>query len=1328
MPHAVGDLVDGRFELLAEAGAGGMGTVFRARDRTTGELVALKMLHAQQGADHAARFLREAALLRELAHPAIVRHVAHGGGGDAPLWLAMEWLEGEDLSARLARGPLSIDDALAVIVGVTAGVAAAHERGVVHRDLKPSNLFLDGGRIDRVRVLDFGLARALGSGGDGSRAGVTATGVILGTVGYLSPEQARGASNVDARTDVFALGCIAFECLAGKPAFAGEHAIATLAKLLVEDPPRLKSVRADVPSALESLVARLLAKDPAARPSDAGAVLAALGALPRRSDASSPSIVPRPAASGARLTGGEQRVMAVLLVGQAEQEHGASERTAPSEGAAPTAISLRSPDARRAIASMVLRHGGSADVAADGTVVVTLRGEGAATDLATRAARCALELANLCPDSPFALALGRGVSESGIAAGEVIERAAALFQRARRQRDRGIHVEESLATLLDARFVVTRDDEGAPTLHAERDSYASTRLLLGRVTPFVGRTRELATLEQAWSEAVSEGVAASFLVLGEAGAGKSRLREELVTRALRRAPDAAIGIGRGEALRAGSPFGLVSAILRRAAQIGPAAEASEAQTLLSAFVGANPPPTPAGRAGGDDADDVPRVACFLAEMIGCPFPDGASAALRAARQSSTLMRDQIVRAFVDLVGGVLAQRPLLIVIEDLHWSDAPSTEVIDAVLRRHAGERLMVLALGRPDVEETFRGLWAQRGAQTLRLGPLPARAAIQLCREALPAELADGAAIARIVERSGGSPFVLEELLRARASAPGDATALPDGVLGLVQARLEDLDPVLRRTLRAASIFGRAAGTAGVRHLLGADVSDAALGDALHALARREILESADETWCAFVFRHDLVRDAAYAMLTPNDRATGHALAGAWLEETGETDAALLANHYELGDDPENAARCHVRAAEQAFASHDLGRASTYATRALAHGVKGELRGRALLTLAKTHRWRGMLKDASGPAREALGLLAPGTTAWFGAALVGVVAADLLGHGDALRELVDRATATAPIEPGSASVRIGVLATAAMAFVHRGELDEASALRERTEDDAAPLVATDPYVEAYLHRIATGTSALRGDVGVQIFHWRRMAECFDAVGERHGAAIARANLGFALLVAGENDEGETALRRAIVENEELDARDSVAAARHNLGLALLRRGAIEEALREETLALESFAERGNLRLAGASRIYLAHILRTAGDLERAEAEARVAIVELENQPLIRPFAVAMLAWVLVARGTTAEALSTARAAFDAFRAGPIDEGEAIIRLAWAEALRASGDEPAALAAITDARAALEARAARMPDEAMRASFLTAIPEHARTFELAAAWAAPGPK
>jgi serine/threonine protein kinase len=271
---APGTLVDRRFEVVSSLASGGMGTVYRAHDTRTGADVALKVAFSLR-ADSAARFAREASALAEVRHPHVVRYIDHGALADGDVYLAMELLEGEALSQRLSRGALEISEVLALGVAMAAGLGALHARGVLHRDVKPSNVLLVGGKVERATIVDLGLARR-----QADRRELTDVGSFLGTPGYVAPEQVRG-ERVDARADVFSLGCVLYEAVVGEPAFRGSTATDALAQILLQAAPPVREHRPDTPVEVEALLARMLHKDPAVRPADASVVLREIEALQR---------------------------------------------------------------------------------------------------------------------------------------------------------------------------------------------------------------------------------------------------------------------------------------------------------------------------------------------------------------------------------------------------------------------------------------------------------------------------------------------------------------------------------------------------------------------------------------------------------------------------------------------------------------------------------------------------------------------------------------------------------------------------------------------------------------------------------------------------------------------------------------------------------------------------------------------------------------------------------------------------------------------------------------------------------------------------------------
>jgi predicted Ser/Thr protein kinase len=257
----------GPYALYRKVGAGGMGVVFRASDERDGRAVAIKLLE-HGGPELRGRFAREARILRGLSHPKIVRYLDDGVAADGAPYLVMEWLDGHDLATHMESGPLAVADALRIAAGAARGLSAAHAAGVVHRDVKPANLFLVS-PDDDVRVIDFGVARA-----PGAEAGLTATGVLVGTPNYMAPEQLRGEHGLAA--DVWGLGVTLFEMLTGRLPFPGRDPAAVLLAVMNAPLPSLTALRPDAPAALEWLLGRLLARDPAARPADMAAVVAEL--------------------------------------------------------------------------------------------------------------------------------------------------------------------------------------------------------------------------------------------------------------------------------------------------------------------------------------------------------------------------------------------------------------------------------------------------------------------------------------------------------------------------------------------------------------------------------------------------------------------------------------------------------------------------------------------------------------------------------------------------------------------------------------------------------------------------------------------------------------------------------------------------------------------------------------------------------------------------------------------------------------------------------------------------------------------------------------------
>ncbi len=1266
-----------------------MGVVWRAVDRADGQVVALKVLRAEspgpeadgQPARAAERFVREARALSEVRHPGVVRYVAHGATQSGERWLAMEWVDGEGLKERLKAGPLTVRESVALAARLADALSALHAKSVVHRDVKPSNVVLPAGDVAAAKLLDFGVARFATTGG-----GMTRTGTRVGTPGYMAPEQARGDRDVDSRADVFALGCVLFQCLTGRAPFLGDHEMAVLAKILLEDAPLASEITQGLPRPLVDLVARMLSKAPELRPRDGAAVslqIAALGEMETLDDGSSSKGMPR-APPAVALGKGERRLVSVVLAGPAAKER------------------------EQKLRDVAEAHGARVERLAGGAVLAVLSGTGAATDQATRAARLALAMQGAAPEVPMALATGRAEVAGDRPVGEVVDRTATLL-RTGAEGPPVVRVDEITAGLLGARFDVQGDAAGL-VLTAERaagDADAA-RTLLGKPTPFVGREPEIGLLSSVFEVCASEPVARALVLTGPAGVGKTRLASEFVRRLAGRGEPAEVWIARGDPMTAGSPFALLGQAIRAAAGVRDGEPLAIRRKKVRARVSRNAP-----------GDDVQRIAEFLGEIAGVQFAAEKSVQLRSARRDAMLMGEQMRRAWEDFLRIETAVQPVVLVLENLHWGDQPTVGLVDVSLRRLRDRPLLVLALARPEFREIFPTLWAERSVQEIRLTELTPRACEKLVRGVLGETVGQDAA-ARIVERSAGNPFYLEELIRAQAAGPSET---PGTVLAMVQARLESLPDEARRVLRAASVFGQTFWTDGVASLLGVQaVGDVArwLGD----LADGEVVVRRGESRFPgeeeYGFRHALVREAAHAMLTEADDALGHRLAGQWLQRAGENDAALLAEHFERGGEGARAAEFWSRAAEHALDANDFARTIALSERGVRCGASQALLGTLRLHEASARRWRGEHALALAPSQDAMDLLPRGSAPWQDAVQELASASAKIGR----REVLASAAEALLVTPGDdRGAHVVALADTARVLFHAGFYDLAARLVARMEELGDEALA-DPGAWARIHRTRATRALYAGDAAAYLKLQGEAAKGFEESGDLRTARLSRVNQGYALMGVGRYAEAEAVLRAVVAAAEGMGTSYAAAVGKQNLGMAIARQGRHAEGLAMLHESVAVLHAQGDVRMEGASRDYLAIANLLAGDLEGAHREASAAVSGLTFSPL-RAQALSTLATVEMRLGKLEQALAHTREAMDLLqKLGGLEEGESNVRLAWAEALHASGDLEAARAAIAAARDRLAERATKIGDESMRQSFLEAVPDNARTMALASAWGA----
>ncbi len=751
---------------------------------------------------------------------------------------------------------------------------------------------------------------------------------------------------------------------------------------------------------------------------------------------------------------------------------------------------------------------------------------------------------------------------------------------------------------------------------------------------------------------------------------------------------------------------MLAGMLRREAGIAPGEPLEASRRKLEARAARVLPPEAAR-----------RVATFLGEIVGVRFEDASDVPLRAARSDPQLMGDQMQRAFVDLLEAECALRPLVLLLDDLQWGDRPTVAALDVALRVLEERPLALVAFARPEVDETFPGLWENRGAQRIPLAPLPKRAAARLARAVLDDGAAD-ALVDGLVEKAAGNVFFLEELLRAEVEGRGGE--VPPTVVAIVQSRLGALDAKERRVLRAASVLGGAFPLEALRALVGEDAID--LDRALDSLVRGEVLTSrrrGEGALVEYAFRHALVREGAYAMLTDVDRALGHRLAAEWLERDPGTPLLVVASHYERAGERARASVAYLGAAEQSLESSDLAGAIDLAERGVRLGATGELRGALRLVQAQAHHWRGNSEAMQSAAVEASSLLRREDPRWADAMTLLAVAKQRLGSTRDLTSVAEDLVAMLAEDGANrvALARAGGRVASLLFFA--GEQERAAAML-----DAAARAARDggADVTARIHQARAPHARQAGRPEQALRHAEAAEASFGAAGDLRNACLMNGIRGFALSELGAYDEAEAALRGALATAERLGLATVAATARSNLGMVWARLGRSREAEGAVRAAISVF-ESSDRRHEGGSRAYLALVLRDAGALDDAEREARRSLACLEGALALKPLAGAVLASVLLAAGRAEDALVAAR---DAMRwpdaGGNVEEGDALLRLTLARALFATGDAPEARRVLGVARDRLLRRAHTIEAPELRRSYLTRVPEHATTFELALAW------
>ncbi|MBZ4418667.1 protein kinase [Myxococcus sp. RHSTA-1-4] len=927
--EGVGGADGRRYEVLELVGGGGMGRVFRALDTELLRTVALKFLLPRPREEEPAlmdALREEAQALASLDHESIVRihdvsEWRPRTDGGLPAWrvpfLVMEFLEGESLHALLRRRTLGLQQALDVMVDVAAGLAHAHERRLIHRDLKPGNILIVPG--GRARLLDFGLAELLMARGSGRHA------PQAGTPAYMAPEQWRGL-RPDERTDVWAAGLVLFEMLAGEPPFA-RMPPAELRKRLTSDAPlaRVRERRAELPEEVERLLDSMLAREPRERFPSGAALLRELEALRERL-----ALRPRGPREGLA-----ERRQVTLVSCRLSPRPGAMEHLEPEElGELQGAF-------HGASSRIIHQHGGVVATCLGAEVLACFGYARASEDDSERAVRAALELKEALPRElppgpwPQGLGVRVGLTTDEVALDETtpaLHGAAPSLQGeaprvaawlASQALEPAVLLSEGTRVLVRGRFETaplgSRTFEGLSgpaslPVHEvlrERDDVSrfERTLVLGELTPLVGRRRELWHLLLLRKEAL-EGQGAFILLRGEAGIGKSRLLQELHDRAPAEPTFGARCQCGGEHM--GTAHAPLIDWLRRFLELSDEDTPSAWERTLAARL----------QALGLEEQLAP-----LSAFLSLPLPEGTPFARLTPERQRALSLD----ALVLLLRRLASRRPVVFLMEDLHWADPSTLEFLGVLLGHVRDSRLCVLLTARPE----FRPGWEGRpGFHALELGPLSVEESAALVGEvarerSLPAEVVE-----RLTARADGIPLFLEEVTRMLLERTGPEVGIPATLRELLLARLDRLSSRAKALARLAATLGREFPLERLRAV--SFLEERALPRELDALERAGVLfRQGAPPHVTYAFRHALFQEAAYQSLLRKTRRSYHARIARVLDERfpelRETEPELLAHHATQAGVWERAVEMWRRAGQRAAAKSAFAEATGHFTQALA-------------------------------------------------------------------------------------------------------------------------------------------------------------------------------------------------------------------------------------------------------------------------------------------------------------------------------------------------------------------------------------------------------------
>ena len=1290
----------GDYRLESHMASGGMGEIWRARHVNTGRPVALKRLKYRGGevlpGSLRARLVREARALERLRHDNIVSYIDSGFDVDGQPYLAMEWLDGESLGDRNSRSPLDLNLVLDIVKQSLTGLICCHEQDIVHRDIKPENLFLvpsDDGV--QVKLLDLGLALI-----DDGTTRLTRAGDLLGTLYYLSPEQARGSMDVDHRADLYAMGVLLYELTTRELPFTGDQPATILLKIITETPVPPRRIRPEIPAWLERVILRAMSRAPSGRYSSAGEMLQALDARdlgePAADDAT-PQVDAFAQTGAYSVSSASLEVRQVCLL--------CAKPISPGIEIAPTSV--------RAME----QAGGIVHQLLGGEVVGLFGLDQTLGDEALRAMRAGMQIREAHGQQVRLLAstihfrVGEGLQFNSEDLDLTLEKLIRVPP--------GELVLDLPTRHLIGDHIVTRRVGGRDTVVSVASEAPVRRRVLGMETPTVGRETELAAIRAAYSRSFDNEEPEAVLVLGRAGMGKSRLLQEILPEL--REQCTLFLEAQADRARSRSPYGLLADAVARVAGVHVGQDQASKHRAIDSLVG----PYLFG-------PERQETVSLLEEVVGVPYDE--TLVDQVPLSDPKVMRERIARTFEKLLEAAGKEGPVCLCLEDLHWADQESLRLCELLLERLEETPLFLLASSRPSLLEDHPRIFEVVEATRVELPPLGRRPLRRLLRAMLGRDTARE--VEAIITRwSDGNPYFAEELLSWMVTRgvlvqeeqgwrlEGDPAALelPAGVEGAIQARLDQLPAEPKNLLKVASVFGEVFWHSGCVALgfPEADHQLRQLEAAEFVTRQKESRITGTREWR---FRHALLHQVANNMLPPEATPPLHLKVAHWLEEMGENDAALLARHFELGKEIQRAAEYYARAGARAYADGDLALAVECYESSLHQGAAPRERVRRVMGMARAMVHLGRYDDAwqtleqiSEPTEEA-------SSSRTRAEILFMKGRISLGRGQFQEGEAVLSEAMAVLsETPDADLDFEVRHTLFWTIWVQGRYGDAGEvarvlLANALESGRADYLCSARLAMAYFN-------AVEGDLHTAVTLARQAVHDAREIRHPYREVDSLVLLGSAYEHVGQYEQAHSSYSEAqtlALRLKTLHHQASVEACLGRVNLFMERMAASLEHFHNAIEKAESLGDHRTLGIALVGKAEALWRRRNEPVLSGAEETATRALeLSMDRIPSVEADARFVLARICLAMDKKDEAVTHAFEAVKVLeRLGTHETYEIEILLTAHDALMAVDREDEATQMLRRAQHMLQKRADRISDEEVRNSFMQKVPHNRRAREL----------